>query len=349
MTRAIWLFAVAAFLTICVVGASKEAISQCSASCQNIPGTNTPVGAGCFPTSISPSLTNPQDPVSYGADPTGVNDSTAAIKSAMAVGDVLFKTPGSYFINTFTSNHGIILPAGRVVKCRAGVTIFETANNVFGDWGIFETVNGGNTIVGCTIRGGNTAAGAQAQSNQEGQFLVLVNGANVTVEGNTLDSTWGNSAVQTNSDFIGVAPANFVIQYNTFTHNPNYGPNVTDANGGIVQNNLIQDSSVGVENESCTNSPPHFTHNVTVKNNEITVSVGNCGVVGPPCSGPMNLTGGTAPPTCDYTTNVVSGNYCTGKNGVQNVLITNTASGTSATYTGDILGPHCTCDSGSSC
>src|SRR5262249_2198254 len=169
-----------------------------------------------------PVLANPQDPVNYGADPTGASDSTAAIKSAMAVGDVYFQTPGAYFINTFTNHHGIVLRANRIVECVPGVTIFEKADNSFGDYGIFETQNGGNTIVGCTIRGGNTAPGAQAQSNNQGQFLVMINGSNVTVEGCTFDSNWGNAAVQTNSDYTGRTPTNFSIQYNTFTHNPNY-------------------------------------------------------------------------------------------------------------------------------
>src|SRR5262249_16298107 len=52
--------------------------------CTTIPGTSTPVGAGCLPTASYPVLANPQDPVNYGADPTGASDSTAAIKSAMA-------------------------------------------------------------------------------------------------------------------------------------------------------------------------------------------------------------------------------------------------------------------------
>jgi Bacterial Ig domain len=47
--------------------------------CTTIPGTNTPVGTACFPKSSYPTLNNPENPVNYGADQTGVNDSTAAI------------------------------------------------------------------------------------------------------------------------------------------------------------------------------------------------------------------------------------------------------------------------------
>ena len=122
--------------------------------CTTIPGTNAAVGAACFSSSSYPTLRNPQNPVDYGADNAGVKDSTAAISNALAAGDAYFSAPGTYLVS-LSSGHGIIPPAGRIIKCAPGVTLIERAEYSDGgnDVAILSLQNGGNTVVGCNYPG----------------------------------------------------------------------------------------------------------------------------------------------------------------------------------------------------
>jgi hypothetical protein len=311
--------------------------------CTTIPGTDTPVGAACFPSSSYPTLNNAQNPVNYGADPSGANDSTAAINSALAVGDAYFSTPGTYLVS-LSSGHGVIPPAGRTIECAPGVTLIERTENCGTDCGILSLQEGGNTVVGCDLQGGNSASGPVDIGSNQGQILIIVSSNNNTVEGNTFENTWGNSAVQVNPDYTGIFPANFMIQYNTFSHNAYYGPEVNAATSGTIQNNLQIDGGIGAEDDSCTTSSR--VNDVTIRNNELEVSVGDCRLTGDQgCSGAAFITGGDYPPGCNYSTVTVEQNYCQGKPGTQNAAIYNGDS----TYNNDILGPDCSCSAGSNC
>jgi hypothetical protein len=310
-----------------------------------------PVGAPCLPPSLYPSLHNPQDPVAYGADSTGVTDSTAAINSALANGDAYFTMPGTYLV-ALSSGHGIIPPAGRTIECVPGVTLIETAQNPThgNDGGILSLQKGGNTVIGCDFKGGNSAPGPVAIGTNQGQFLIEISSNNATIEGSTFEDTWGNSAIQVNSAYTGIPPANFLIQYNTFTHNPYYGPEVDQSTSGIIQNNLVIDGAIGPEDDSCGSSNGVGT--VTIRNNELRVDVGNCALRGTPgCNAQAFITGGDYPPGCNYSGVSVTNNYCQG-NTTQAALIHNVppgGGGSPASYIGNIIGPHCSCQSGSSC
>jgi Bacterial Ig domain len=318
--------------------------------CANIPGTTTPVGAACFPSSSYPALNNPQNPVAYGADKTGSNDSTAAINAALAAGDAYFSTAGTYLIS-LSSGHGIVPPAGRTIECAPGVTLIEHAEDSDGggDVGILSLENGGNTVVGCNFQGGNSASGPVAIGANQGQFLIIISSDNDTVEGNTFQNTWGNTAVQVNSDYTGISPANFMIQYNTFSHNAYYGPEVDVASSGTIQNNLQIDGGMGPEDDGCSTS--NSVNNVVIRNNEVKVSVGDCYTAGQSeCNDTAFITGGEYPPGCNYSTVTVENNYCQGKSGTQAATIDNGGSGiTAGSYSNDLLGAGCSCRSGSNC
>jgi hypothetical protein len=317
--------------------------------CTDIPGTNTPVGVACFPSSAYPTLRNPQNPVSYGADNTGVNDSTTAIDNALAAGDAYFSTPGTYLVS-LSSGHGIIPPAGRNIECAPGVTLVEHAEYSDGgnDVGILSLQNGSNTVVGCNFQGGNSASGPTRIGTNQGQFLIIISSNNNTVEGSTFENTWGNSAVQVNSDYTGVLPSNFLIQYNTFSHNAYYGPEVDVATSGTIQNNLQIDGGMGPEDDACSTS--ESVNDVTVRNNELKVSLGDCYTAGESeCDDTAFITGGSYPPGCNYSTVTVEGNYCQG-NGTQLAEIENRGSDIDeASYRNDVLGGDCSCETGSNC
>jgi hypothetical protein len=315
--------------------------------CKTIPGTNTPVGAVCFPSSSYPALNNPHDPVSYGADKTGGSDSTSAISAALAAGDAYFATPGTYLVS-LSNGRGVIPPAGRTIECTPGVTLIERGEDPCNghDCGILTLLNGGNTVVGCDFQGGNSSPGAVGIGSNEGQYLIMISSDNDTIEGNTFENAWGDSAVQVNGD--NIIPSNFLIQYNSFAHNAYYGPEIDVANSGTIQNNLQTDGGIGPEDGDCSSS--NAVNNVTIKNNELLASVGDCRIAGQDaCDGGAFITGGSYPPGCNYSSVTVANNYCQG-NSTQSAQIENVGSGvTPAHYSNDILGPDCYCRSGSSC
>jgi hypothetical protein len=331
-------------------------------ACVSVP-TAGYVGAPCFATHgpTPPTLTSPVDPFTYnGADNTGATDASAKFNAALQAGhDIDITTAGTYLFTpgSVTSHHGLILPANRIIECAAGVniTIVQTADETYGDYGMIETPNGGNYVIGCTFKGGNhsnTGNVALKQDNNEGQFIILVNGHNVTLEGDTFQYPLGNSAVQVNSDFTGVAPKNFVSQWNNYSHIPNYGLNFANtdpSNPAISQHELSHDGNIGVEDDDCSSNSG--VKNVVIQNDAVETQYGNCGKAGDPlCSasyGP-DLDGGEND-SCDYHTNTVQNNYCLG-NTVQaaDVLDTGVPSADQPTYTNDYLDAHCTCKSGAS-
>src|ERR1700730_16933192 len=64
-----------------------------------------------------PPLTNPQNPISYGADPTGVSDSSVAFNSALGSGD-LHVVAGTYLLQA-----GDINVFNHKLECDAGVVL----------------------------------------------------------------------------------------------------------------------------------------------------------------------------------------------------------------------------------
>jgi hypothetical protein len=203
--------------------------------------------------------------------------------------------------------------------------------------------------VGCDFQGGNSASGPVGISPSQGPELIEISSNNDTVEGNTFENTWGNTAVQVNSSYTGILPSNYLIQYNTFSHNAHYGPEVDEATSGTIQNNLVIDGALGMEDPAC---PSQGVGTAIIQNNELTVSVGDCAVAGTPhCYGEALINGGVYPPGCDYSGVSVMNNYCQG-NTTQLAQIANWSpdgGGSPASYSGNRLGPYCSCGSRSSC
>jgi hypothetical protein len=331
-------------LVLCVQKIDAQAMTL-TQNCTQIPGTSTGVGAACIARSSFPALHNPQNPISYGADPTGAEDSTTAFQNAVNIGDVYVSQAGTYLINLPTG-HGIIPPAGRNIECAPGVTLKTTLHGGH-DTGILHLASDNVTVAGCDFQGSNTGSGAKALDYDQGNFLIMVSGSsNTLIEGNTFENTWANSAIQFNTDYTGLASTNSTVQYNTFSGNPYYGPEVDNGNGITIQNNLSIDSPIGVEDVKCA-TEASWT-GVLIQNNMLQVSVGDCRATGDTdCDGTVFITGGSSPSGCNYSSDTVRNNYCVG-NSIQHAGIENTApsSGSAASYSGNILGSDCVCTSG---
>jgi hypothetical protein len=211
--------------------------------------------------------------------------------------------------------------------------------------------NSNTTVCGCDFQGSNTGSGAKTLDSDQNQFLILASGgSNIVIEGNTFENTWANSAIQFNTDYTGTGASSSIVKYNTFSGNPYYGPEVDNGSDITIENNLSTDSPMGVEDDACSSLGPPT--NVVVQHNMVKVQNGDCAVTGTSgCDSAVFITGGNYPSGCDYTTNTVSGNYCSGSS-VQQAQIGNASpggGGTPASYSGDIMGSNCTCESGSGC
>jgi hypothetical protein len=317
--------------------------------CTHIPGTSTAVGAACFSRSSCPALSNPQNPVSYGADNTGGKDSTTAFQNAVNAGDLYISTAGTYLINGNNSVTGVIPPAGRKVECAAGVTLKTTLHGGSLDTGIIAIENNNTIVCGCDFQGGNTGSGAKVLDSNQYNWLIydLDGNTGALIEDNTFENSFGNAAVQVNG------ASNATIQFNTFSGNAYYGPTINKGDSEIIQNNLSIDSPIGMEAGSCSGTSNTVTNSL-IQNNMVEVVHGDCAVASPSNSGCDNnvfITGGDYPSGCNYGSNSVKTNYCTGKVGVMPASIHNVApsGGVAASYSGNVLGTDCSCQSGGSC
>ena len=314
--------------------------------CTHIPGTSTAVGAACFSLSSCPTLNSPQDPVTYGADKTGTSDSGSAFTSALAAGDLYISEPGTYLVNG-SGQGGLRPPAGRQIQCAPGVTL-KTTNEGSHDNGIFMVVNNNNTICGCNFVGPNSACNtaACATGDNLGNFLIEVaGGTGVKIEGSTFSNVYADSAIQFNED-SGTPSSGGLVQFNTFSANPYYGPEIDQGSNITFQNNLSTDGPIGVEDDQCATAGAPT--GVLIQNNMLQVSVGDCRAAGDTsCDGTVFITGGDSPSGCNYSSETVRTNYCVG-NSIQHAGIENTApsSGSAASYSGNLLGSDCVCTSG---
>lgn len=322
--------------------------------------TNVQVGQGCFASAVGacPAESNAHDPINFGADSSGVSDSSAAINSAFgARTDIYFGTPGTYLVNLSpiggtVTTHGIIPPAGTKIECAAGVTLKQTVNTL-NDQSIFYLTNNNNTICGCDFQGGQTGS-PPFQIGNQGSFLIAISGSSgATVEDSTFERAIGNCAIQLNMD-SGTGPSNVTVEYNTYSLLPYYATGVDALVSNItISHNWDIDTLDGAEWDACTSSGSNLGTNILFSNNYLTTSVGDCyqaaqpggGCVGPGFYGENDgiLNG------CNEAGLTISNNYCAGTSSVPATIYNNVGSGTAPTISNNYLGAHCSCQSGSSC
>ncbi len=217
-----------------------------------------------------PSLTNPQDPRSLGADNTGASDASAAFQRALDVGDLLV-SPGTYLIN-----HTVNISKGRHMRCQPDVLLRNT-DPTFGF--VFRISGGsGSSVVGCRFVGpqpaatkywierdeaapgaplrnpggpgnGNCFPGEACTRHTQWNIAVSIQNENQTlVAGNSFDGFLGQSELQ---NYAPMAADNVGSQflYNSFSNCGLYGGVFTQSLKGRLANNLYVDCSGGVEDD----------------------------------------------------------------------------------------------------
>lgn len=361
------------------------------ATCNTIPGTSIAYGTGCFASQVGscPALVNQHDPINFGADSTGANDSTSAISQAWAAGtDVYFGTAGTYKLNGCadcsstpgvpwsycTGAHacsgvtnvgtsggaafGIVPPAGAQIQCAPGVVLtWNITTSPVHDLFMILLRNNNNTICGCNIQGAQVGSPPYAIINTNLAEIGITQGSGALIEDDVFSKGTGNGMIKTVQDYGG-ASSNVTISWNDFSKLPYYGV-VNDGvtNTMTVSHNGGLDTTFGTEWDACGSSSLGTAINYF--DNYEKSTVGHCEVPNTlPCNNPGFRADHFGPgftENCNLAGLTIGpNNYCEGTASHQSFVYNATGaqaggSGSNATTTNNILGPNCSCSPNSPC
>ena len=182
-------------------------------------------------------LTNPQDPISYGADPTGKNDSSAAFRNAASAGDIDVP-PGNFLINS-----NVILGA-RNLRCESGATLIQTAMAQH----FMLMVSGSGSVFNCHFRGPYADTNIPGFNLFPEDFIHLTPpSSGYQIVGNDFNGSAGWTGAIDVYTRGGTPATDFEIGWNTFEHCAYYAVQVTSGQNGLFDNNTAQDCAGFVE------------------------------------------------------------------------------------------------------
>ena len=200
------------------------------------------VGGTSNPTLIAPV----QNPITYGADSTGVIDSTAAFQNAVNAGDTLIP------VGTYKLSGQITVPSGRNIQCaNPNSTILKDPNQTNGDMFLVPRGHGFISISNCDFEGTNTAHPAgYVAVNQWNYFVQAVYGAHdVWIGNNYFRNCWGNACVQTYTNDYSPPANNITIRNNEFDNCGIYGPTTDATTNQYIGYNIAVDCTIGPESD----------------------------------------------------------------------------------------------------
>jgi hypothetical protein len=200
------------------------------------------VGGTLNPTLIAPV----QNPIAYGADSTGVNDSTAAFQNAVNAGDTLIP------VGTYKLSGQVTVPSGRNIQCaNPNSTILNVPRTGNGNTFYVPEGHGFISISNCNFEGANTSQPAGfVASNQWNYFVQAVYGAHdVWIGNNYFRNCWGNACVDTYTNDVLPATYNITIRNNEFDNCAIYGPTTDGTKNQYIGYNIAVDCTVGPEND----------------------------------------------------------------------------------------------------
>jgi hypothetical protein len=190
-----------------------------------------------------PPLTNPQNPISYGADPTGVSDSTSAFNSAAAAGD-LDVPAGTYLLQAGGSL------GSRNMRCEPGVVLNQPT--LAANRAMFQ-IHGSGSVFNCNFQGPYyNVNGAGYQTFFEDFLHLNPPSDGYRIIGNTFNGSGGyTGAIDVYaSDAQQPPPTNGIIGWNTFSHCDYYAVQLTSGTNFTIENNTNQDCAGYIEADS---------------------------------------------------------------------------------------------------
>ena len=218
------------------------AASSRSASPTRRPTSTLLYGPGGY---ANPTLSNPVNPLSYGADNTGVNSSSDAFQNAVSAGDVLIPA-GTYKITT-----QIRVPNNRNVRCADPATVTISFPQSTNGYAFLWAGTGPGSIANCTFTGTNTAHPAgYVAANQWNHFVEIEYGAHdIWVGNNYFRNCWGNACVHTYTNDNKPATNNIIIRNNQFENCGIYGPTTDATTNQYIVYNIAVDCTIGPESD----------------------------------------------------------------------------------------------------
>jgi hypothetical protein len=208
--------------------------------------TPTPATVGVGGT-LNPTLIAPvQNPIAYGADSTGVIDSTAAFQNAVNAGDTLIP------VGKYKLSGQVTVPSGRNIQCaNPNSTILNVPRTGNGQTFYVPQGHGFISISNCDFEGTNTSQPAgYVAANQWNYFVQAVYGAHdVLIVNNYFRNCWGNACVGTYTNDILPATYNITIRNNEFDNCAIYGPVTDGTKNQYIGHNIAVDCTVGPEND----------------------------------------------------------------------------------------------------
>jgi len=289
-----------------------------------------------------PALSNAQNPVAYGADSGGVNDSSAAFSKALASGD-LDVPPGTFLIKSTVS-----VPSGRRIKCEPGAVLKTSTTSAYTMF-VFNNTSGGG-VWNCHFEGSNYNVSPPGYVGVGQQFIFhqsLGNSGsagNLTVANNDFNGINGytGAVMVYGSDANQPPPNGDVITCNTAEDCGYNFVQITSATNTIVSYNTTTDCSGFVESDDTgqINSGNLVTHNSATFKAGVGYANhggGNNGswnhiTCGASCSGSA----------CNFSGNTCSYNQCGGS--ASSWLLESAVGGSSndASYIGNSVSGACT-------
>lgn len=288
-----------------------------------------------------PTLSNPQSPVSYGADDTGNTDSSTAFGKALESGDL--DVPAG----TFLINSTISVPDGRRIKCEMGAVLKTTSTSGYTMF-LFNNNNGGG-IWNCQFEGTNYNVSPPGYVNVGQQFVFHQSignsgkAGNLTIANNDFNGINGYTAavVVFASDANQPPPDGDTITCNT-AENCGYNfVQLTSATNTTVSYNTMSDCSGFVEGDNTgqINTGNLVTHNSAVFN--AGVGYANHGGGNTAAWNHISCGASCSGSACNYSGNTCSYNQCGGST---SSLLESAVGGSSndASYVGNTVSGACT-------
>lgn len=261
-------------------------------------------------------LNNPQNPVSYGADTTGKNDSTSAFQSAINAGDLSVPAGTYKILGTVT------VPDTRNIRCDSGAALVNQTSS--SSWTMFEfDGNTSGSVFDCQFRGVNYNVNAHPDNQRNFERFIFIQSmgtggtsGNILIVGNDFNGVGGfvGAVMIYGNDRNQPPPHNVRIAYNTFEHCGYYAVQLTSGTNNRIDHNTLNDCAGFVEADD---TGQQNTGNV-IDSNHLTFIYG-IGMNYPGCNpgcGFNGLTGGADASGAyfDYSGNEVSNNIVDGTN-----------------------------------
>jgi hypothetical protein len=213
-------------------------------------------------------ITNIKD---YGAVGDGVTDATAAIRTCLNLGGIIYFPGGTYLIDTQTEL-AVLSNTKLIFAPNAVITMKPTS---LGSYSIFALRN----ITNVSIIGGTLIGDRLTHTGTTGQYgfaITIDNSSNITVDGTKVSNCWGDG-IYVGGGTGASGSSNVKINYVTSDNNRRQGMSIINVNGIVVSNSAFTNTN-GTSPQSGIDIEPNagnLVDNILLQNIYLNSNLGN--------------------------------------------------------------------------